>query len=633
MVYGAVFCIGVPALLAWWSRQLEAKSTALPHLQSIPAGLAVGLAGAALLLRGMWDLLRTGGGLPMNAFPPPRLVDSGAYRWIAHPIYVGFGAIVAGVALATGSAAGLWIVTPVTWLGLVALVIGYERIDLARRFGRCRGVAWLAWPADEVTAPRWRERTAAAVLAFGPWLLGYAFCVPLTGGRNDLDTTLPFERGWLVAEWTAVFYLGAYAWTAAAPFVAREQRALRWFVRTSVAGSVLIVWCFLTLPFMAQPRLLDPATLAGRLLTLDRTLDSAGCAFPSFHVFWAFAAASVWASRIGRVPSLVVATLIAGSCLSTGVHSLLDVIAGWLAFVAARRCDVIWEALRDGAERAANSWRDWRAGPFRIINHGVYVAAAATLGVWLAGMLLGPTHAAAVVVVALCALVGAGAWGQWLEASSQLSRPFGYFGGLFGGCLGVVAAEVAWGSGWLVAGAFAIAAPVIQSFGRLRCLVQGCCHGSVTELDWLGIRYTQPLSRVCRLARLGGMSLHPTPLYSILANVVLFGLLARLWREGADMALVVGGYFVLSMLARFVEEGYRGEPQTVRFGGLPIYQWLAIACVLTGIGLTTLPAPPPPAWDGISFAPLAYAVPIGLLVWFAMGVDFPESHRRMSRLA
>jgi hypothetical protein len=36
---------------------------------------------------------------------------------------------------------------------------------------------------------------------------------------------------------------------------------------------------------------------------------------------------------------------------------------------------------------------------------------------------------------------------------------------------------------------------------------------------------------------------------------------------------------------------------------------------------------------GLSAWPLVYAVPFGLLVWFAMGVDFPESNRRFSRLA
>ncbi len=167
----------------------------------------------------------------------------------------------------------------------------------------------------------------------------------------------------------------------------------------------------------------------------------------------------------------------------------------------------------------------------------------------------------------------------------------------------------------------------------MRCLVQGCCHGRPAAA-WLGIRYTVPISRVCKLANLGGVPVHPTPLYSLLGNAVILGLLVRLWFAGADFAFIAGTYLILSTCARFMEEGYRGEPQTRHLAGLPIYQWLAIGCLLAGIALTTLPSSAPAVGsDGWSLAPLAYAAPIGLLVWFFMGVDFPESHRRLSRLA
>ena len=44
----------------------------------------------------------------------------------------------AGVALSiwrVSSAAGLWLITPVTALACAALVLGYERQDMAQRFG------------------------------------------------------------------------------------------------------------------------------------------------------------------------------------------------------------------------------------------------------------------------------------------------------------------------------------------------------------------------------------------------------------------------------------------------------------------------------------------------------------------
>lgn len=632
LLYGVTFCVALPLLLAAWAHLLEPKVATLPPLHSPWLGATVTAAGLALMLAAMLDLWRRGGGLPMNAFPPPRFVSKGVYRWLPHPIYVGFGLVVPGLALTVGVRAGLWCATPVVWLAAAALVIGYERIDLQRRFGRPAERPFLSRPpasADSATAS---SRLASALIAFGPWLLAYQACVLLGPSPHAFDTMLPFERGWPVLAWGGAFYLGAYAWTALAPLAAATQRDLRQFTGTALVGTALITWCFLSLPFIAAPReLLTHSTLAN-LLALDRSLDTAACAFPSFHVFWAFTAAELWAARLSRPFARLVALFIALSCLTTGVHSFLDVLAGWLVWLLAAHRGLLWSQLLRLTERVANSWRDWRVGRVRVINHGGYVALATALGLWLVSTALGPAHTPAVITVALCAIAGAGLWGQWLEASSQLSRPFGYFGGLFGGTLGCALSQLLWRDGWHVLAGFALAAPVIQGVGRLRCLVQGCCHGRAAEAA-LGIRHAQPLSRVCKLAKLGGVPIHPTPLYSIVGNLLIFGLLARLWFEGSDLAFIAGAYLILSTCARFMEEGYRGEPQTRHFAGLPIYQWLALACLVAGLACTVLPAPARPAWPGLSPVPLTFAIPLGLLVWFCMGVDFPSSPRRMSRLA
>jgi prolipoprotein diacylglyceryltransferase/protein-S-isoprenylcysteine O-methyltransferase Ste14 len=634
VLYGSAFCLVAPALLAAWAALLDARSLALPAVHAPFTGATVLVLGAALMARAMWDLWRRGGGLPMNAFPPPRIVTTAAYAWVPHPIYVGFVLFVAGAALFRGSAAGLWIVAPMTALALVTLVIGYERIDLRKRFGATvQPRPWLSLPLASPEAPGFSQRLATALLAFGAWALVYRASAMLGGGRTPLDTMLPFERQWPVWEWTAIFYLGAYLWIALAPFVARARADLREFGVSALWGTAVIGWCFLAFPLVALPRALDLSTFAGAALQLDRDYDTVACAFPSFHVFWAFAAARVWAGRVNRVASGLIALAITLSCLTTGAHSLLDVIAGGLVYGLVARRFAVWDVLRVAAERIANGWRDWRVGSVRIINHGAYVGLAAAAGVALAILLLGPSWTGRVVFVALCALVGAGAWGQWLEASSQLSRPFGYFGGLFGGAIGVVLVHLWDGTGWHLAAAYAVAATVIQATGRLRCLTQGCCHGRPIEEARWGIRYRQPLSRVCKLARLDGVPLHPTPLYSIIANIVIFGLLLRLWHERAETGLIVGSYLLLSTCARFMEEGYRGEPQTARFAGLPIYQWLALGCFLAGIALTSLATPRVPEMVAFDYRAILAGLPVGVLVWFAMGVDFPESSRHMSRLA
>jgi prolipoprotein diacylglyceryltransferase len=314
------------------------------------------------------------------------------------------------------------------------------------------------------------------------------------------------------------------------------------------------------------------------------------------------------------------------------MHSVADVVAGFAVFAAINRLDDLWARLLRLAEAVANSWRDWRVGGVRVINHGAYVGAAACAGLWLVGALLGQERTVAIVTVACCGLLGAGVWAQLLESSSGLSRPFGYYGGIFGGCLGVLAVQWWWGEGWMLLGAFAVASPLIQGVGRLRCLVQGCCHGRPCP-DHLGIRYHQPLSRVCKMARWTGTPVYPTPLYSIIGNGLIFGLLLRLWFEGTDLGLVTGVYLILSACARFMEEAYRGEPQTAHWGGLAIYQWLALLFVIAGAVLMALPSPSAPPVPAINLQPVLYALPFGALVWFAMGVDFPESNRRFSRLA
>ncbi len=143
-----------------------------------------------------------------------------------------------------------------------------------------------------------------------------------------------------------------------------------------------------------------------------------------------------------------------------------------------------------------------------------------------------------------------------------------------------------------------------------------------------------PNSRVLALSSFGTQPLHPTPLYSILANVVIGVLLLRLWYVGAALGLIGGLYLILAGIARFVEESYRGEPQTAIVGGLRLYQWTAIASVLAGMGLSSLGGPPAPDSSGWLSASVGVTVIVfGLLTTVAMGADLPASTRRYARLS
>jgi prolipoprotein diacylglyceryltransferase len=141
-----------------------------------------------------------------------------------------------------------------------------------------------------------------------------------------------------------------------------------------------------------------------------------------------------------------------------------------------------------------------------------------------------------------------------------------------------------------------------------------------------------PRSRVCRLANLEGVPVHPTPLYSILWNAVPAFLGARLWAARAPLPVIVGAYLILTGLGRFVEESRRGEPQTPVFARLRLYQWIAAGTVAAGAVLTCLPASVPTPVPEASLLALAAGAAFALATWFALGVDFPRSNRRFARL-
>lgn len=630
--YGFFFLILLPALLWFWARQTE-RFVPLPAIASLPWGVALAAAGLLAMAAGMAALMMYGRGLPMNAFPPREFVQRGIYRLLAHPIYVGFTAFCAGVAIAAGSASGLWLVSPMVALGCTALVAGWERHDLAQRFGADRPRPALSLPPDEARQPHPAERAAVYALVLLPWLALYEAVRALGIPAGAITLYLPFERHLPVMEWTEVFYGATYLFVFLAPLAAASARSLKEFSVAGLLATGAGTLMFLIIPVTAPPRDFIPRGFPGQLLQWERALDTPAAAFPSFHVIWAILAARVWADAFPAWKMLWwgCAGLISLGCVTTGTHAIADVAAGGLIAWMAIRSPGVWEWLRRRTERVANSWREWNFGPVRIINHGAWAGAGTFLGLWLIGTLLGPAATVPILAVALCSLVTAGLWAQFIEGSPSLLRPYGYYGGVFGVVIGIGLIRLAGEPLWLPLAGFAVAGPLVQALGRMRCLVQGCCHGREAPAA-AGIRYTHPRSRVCRLSEFAGIPIHPTPLYSILWNVVTGSLLLRLWFLQSSPSLIAGLYLILNGLGRFVEESYRGEPQTPVFGRLRMYQILAVLSVFAGMALTMIDPGTsiPPA--RFSWGALAVAAGFGLFTWFALGVDFPRSNRRFSRL-
>ncbi|MFO0827124.1 MAG: prolipoprotein diacylglyceryl transferase family protein [Phycisphaerales bacterium] len=634
-LYAIVFVVALPIALAAWARRLD-ELVQLPLPASAPLGVALATIGVGLTLVSMLALWRHGDGLPMNAYPPRRLVRVGPYAILAHPIYIGFVVACAGASIAYGSPAGFWIVTPAAALGCAALVLGFERDDLRRRFGPAPFRPLIALPRDGSGRPSSRDVVGVWLALFLPWCVGYELLGHLPV-HDAHDVMAGRESQWPVWPITAVLYSSAYPGVVLAPWFARSAASLRRWCLDAWFGIAVGFLCFLVVPIVATPRPYDAASPFAWLLELERS-DGVGAraAFPSFHAFWAFMAAILFRQR-GRgsaVGGTAWAIAVAASCITTGMHATIDVVAGATLAVVAVRREHLWRAARAGAEHIANSWREWRIGPVRVISHGAWAGLAAFAGLVIAGCLLDARETLILGGVSFVSLAGAALWGQYWVGSRTLLRPFGYFGSVLGVGVALIALAVVAPSALDVArlaAALAVAAPFVQAIGRLRCLIQGCCHGRPID-PGCGITYRHPRSRVVTIAKLVGVEVHATPLYSIVGNLVIGALLARLWSVGAPLTMVTGAYLYLAGCSRFVEESLRGEPQTQIYAGLRVYQWCAIASAVAGIAVTCVPSAEATGAHAPGAAAIATAFVVGLAHWFAMGVDFPETNRRFGRL-
>ena len=633
--YGGAFVVALPACLAAWGQSAD-RFIALPAPDAPVAGRALAAAGLALVVWAFFALFRDGGGLPMNAFPPPRFVASGPYRFLAHPIYVGFCAAVFGFAMAAGSPSGFWVIGPAIGLACAALVLGYEAADLRRRFGTDLPRPLLSLPPDDLAPATAGDRVSAIALVAVPWLVLYGAAMVFGPAPDAVETWLPLERRLPILEEAELVYASTYPIAAAALFAPRTRADARRLLIQALLAMAMVFPLYFLLPFVAPPRPFVPHGWLGRLLLEERAHDTMAAALPSFHVVWALLAARAWAGRFPKAASASYgwAALVALSCVLTGMHSIADVAAGALVFLAVTQATGIWEALRRASENVANHWIEWRLGGLRILGYGWWAALANTAALSVVAALMGPGRLGLIYATAAAGLAGAFLWARLFERPAREMRPFGFYGGMVGiwaaaaasPFFGVPAADAQ----RLLAG-YCAAAPLLQAIGRVRCLMQGCCHGAPAP-DSVGIRYRMPLSRVTK-AGLAGISLHPTPLYSILWNGVVQLVVLRLWWVHAGPGALCGAWLLLSGLGRFVEESHRGEPQTPIVAGLRIYQWVAVATVIAGAVLLALPPGAPLPSPRLDLAAVAAALGAGAVAWLAYGADFPDSRRACSRLS
>lgn len=574
VLYGSLFILVLPLILVIWAYGLDRSiKWPVPDLPLLAAGLII--VGVGAMVKGMVDLFKYGHGLPMNAFPPEKLVTQGIYAWLAHPIYAGAGLISAGAGLWYQSSSGLYIISPILALMALSLWFGYERITMVKRFGDSlkQYHPILSLPVAREEEPSWTKKFALLLLIFVPWvtttlLITYVKCIyGCDGILNPSFFSMP-QNFWFGIVWQLPFLYIVIRLVRA-----RSLAVLRFAAIMGVVAIAIGIFLLLALPVF------DPEFL-----------------YPGTSLFLTSAAA---------------------------------------VFLAANY-RIIWMWLLKLSEWVANSRRDWLLadGRFRVINHALYSFFAGAVAVGIAAYVLG--NLSAVIVLIVSALVGAGLIAQLWWGSDVLLRPFGYWGGLVGVAFGALLVYFLFGIPFAqVALSLVLCAPFAQAIGRLRCLSQGCCHGLQTNEKMLAIRVWQPQSRVVVHSRLEGERILNTQLFSILFNLILGSLLWGMWQTGQISSwIIVGLYFVFTGIERFSEDAYRGETQTRELGPMRENQWVAIAAVAVGISITLLPVTPPLLAVGeINVISLAAAIGAGLFTAFALSMDFPKSTRRLSRLS
>jgi protein-S-isoprenylcysteine O-methyltransferase Ste14 len=632
VLFGSLFMLVLPVVLLLWA-QYTAHYVLLPLPNYTPLSYVLIVLGAILVVGAMYQLWKDGKGLPMNAFPPKIFVRKGFYALVPHPIYVGAVLLSFGISWSCQSASGFWLVSVIFAFMCVAYVYGFEREQIEKVFGKQRLVQTLNLPGKFALKANVFQRLNTAFLVFVPWVLLYEAFI-LFGVPQDfvfsnvaLDAQIPF------IEFFVIFYTLTYPFAILIPFAIKRQDTLRSFGISGWLLTAMGILLFLFFPFVVAQEEVIGSGFFAQWIVLERAKDGVSAAFPAFHAAWAIVGACYYSKEFPKLKGIiwVFSILIVLSCLFVKMHSIADVLLGVLLAFIACYYPIVLAYVMQFFERIANSWKEWRFGSVRVINHGFYAGLAGFAGAMVLGIFLPQSAAYAGFALAFSAIVGAALWAQIIEGSPLLLRPYGYYGSVLGVLfcsLGLILLSDL--DLWLLLASAALAAPWVQVIGRLRCLVQGCCHGKTIDGE-LGICFHKPISRVNKISGLLGKRLHATQVYSLLSNVLIGLFLFRMVSLQMPAVFLIGMYLVLNGLARFVEEAYRGEAQTPYWKGMRIYQWIAMLNVLAGFVFTCLPQDLVLQvqfnWDAFY-----WSAALAVFAIFAYGVDFPESNKPFARL-
>lgn len=209
-------------------------------------------------------------------------------------------------------------------------------------------------------------------------------------------------------------------------------------------------------------------------------------------------------------------------------------------------------------------------GSLTVTWYGIFVAAGFLAGLWTAARRAPLTGVKPETVLDLGpwlivgAIIGSRAWYVvmfWDEqfAGHPLMEVFTvwrgglvFYGGLVGAVLGTVAFAILRKlTLWNLADVLAPSIALGYVFGRMGCLLNGCCYGKACSLPW-AIRFPEAHDTHAQ-------AVHPTQVYDSLLNLALYAGLAWLYRHKKFEGQVFACYLVGFAVLRFTVELFRGD--------------------------------------------------------------------------
>jgi len=184
-----------------------------------------------------------------------------------------------------------------------------------------------------------------------------------------------------------------------------------------------------------------------------------------------------------------------------------------------------------------------------------------------------------------------------------------YYGGLMGASLGfILYARIKNLPLWKGADILAPSIALGYVFGRIGCLMNGCCYGRVCELPWAiqfpnqSNAWHQQLSQGLVGPNDRSLPVHPTQVYESLLNLALYGGLAWLYRRKKFDGQIFATYLVCYAVLRSFVEIFRGDyPEYQRHlgGWVTPAHLVSVAILAAGVVLfRVLPRAMPKPQDG-----------------------------------